>query len=72
MDGAALLERCGPAGARALHNMSAPPAMRICIRPLAPAPGDTGEGRFRVPGLRCFARVDLEALLLERCGGRPC
>ena len=74
MDGALHLERCGPAGGRALHNMSAPPAMRIAIWPLAApvALEERVESRLPVPGYRCFARVDLEALLQETCGGaRP-
>ena len=62
-----LPEAGGPAGSGALHNMSAPPIMRIAIRPLEVpgAPRDAMETRLRVPGYHCLARVDLEALLRE-------
>jgi hypothetical protein len=72
MDAGLQCERSGTAGERALHNMSAPPTLRITIRPLTAVPPDTTAGRLPVPGYRCIARVDLEALLRERFGGaRP-
>ena len=72
MDACLQCERSATAGERALHNMSAPPTLRITIRPLTVTPADTAAGRPPVPGYRCIARVDLEALLRERFGGaRP-
>ena len=72
MDASLPFEVAGPAGAQALHNMSAPPTLRITIRPLTVTPGDNAEGHIPVPGYRCFARVDLEGLLQETFGGeRP-
>lgn len=74
MDAGRPLESTSPAAARALHNMSAPPTLRITIRPLtAPtAHQESGQTRLPVPGYRCLARVDLEPLLQKRSGGaRP-
>lgn len=65
MDGAAA--RRGEPGRdrRALHNMSALPTMYITIRPLRGPERDAGAetGRPASPALRCFAWVDLDALL---------
>jgi len=58
-------------GVRALHNMSAPPAMRISIRPLTVYSSPARAGSRLPPGYRCLARVDLEALLAQRFPGRP-
>jgi hypothetical protein len=62
----------GPAGGRALQNMSAPPTLRITIRPLTATRGEPLGGGPAAPGYRCFARVDLDAILLKAFGGaRP-
>jgi hypothetical protein len=60
-----------PGEGRALHNMSAPPTMRIAVRPLGTPidPRKPGRRGPRLPGYRGLARVDLEALLRERFPG---